>query len=92
MRRALTRSCSGRGEGYLDSLAGLVFFLLCGRVFQQKTYDRLAFDRDYKCFFPLSVTRVTGGRRGERRHLQSARGRSAAAAPRGTDSGGRAGC
>jgi Cu+-exporting ATPase len=49
----------GRGNGYLDSLAGLVFFLLCGRVFQQKTYDRMAFDRDFKCFFPLSVTRVT---------------------------------
>jgi len=50
---------SGRGGGYLDSLSGLVFFLLCGRVFQQKTYDRMAFDRDYKCFFPLSVTRST---------------------------------
>ena len=48
---------SGRGEGYLDSLSGLVFFLLCGRVFQQKTYDRLVFDRDYKCFFPLAATR-----------------------------------
>jgi Cu+-exporting ATPase len=47
----------GRGEGYFDSLAGLLFFLLCGRLFQQKTYDRLAFDRDYKSFFPLSVTR-----------------------------------
>jgi len=49
----------GRGPGYLDSLAGLVFFLLCGRVFQQKTHDRMAFDRDFKCFFPLSVTRKT---------------------------------
>jgi len=49
----------GRGPGYLDSLAGLVFFLLCGRVFQQKTHDRLVFDRDFKCFFPLSVTRKT---------------------------------
>jgi Cu+-exporting ATPase len=48
---------SGRGEGYFDSLAGLLFFLLCGKVFQQKTYDRLVFDRDYKSFFPLSVTR-----------------------------------
>ena len=46
-----------RGEGYLDSLAGLIFFLLCGRVFQQKTHERIAFDRDYKCFFPLSVIR-----------------------------------
>ncbi len=48
---------SGTGEGYFDSLAGLLFFLLSGRVFQQKTYDRLAFDRDYKSFFPLSVVR-----------------------------------
>jgi P-type Cu+ transporter len=51
----------GHGPGYLDSLAGLVFFLLCGRLFQQKTYDRMAFDRDFKCFFPLSVTRKTAG-------------------------------
>jgi Cu+-exporting ATPase len=50
---------SGRGEGYLDSLAGLVFFLLCGRAFQQKTHDRLAFDLDYRSFFPLSVMRRT---------------------------------
>jgi len=50
---------SGTGVGYLDSLAGLVFFLLCGRVFQQKTQDRLIFDRDYKSFFPLSVVRKT---------------------------------
>jgi Cu+-exporting ATPase len=48
---------SGRSEGYFDSLCGLIFFLLCGRLFQQKTYDRLAFDRDYKSFFPLAVTR-----------------------------------
>jgi len=48
---------SGRGEGYFDSLAGLLFFLLCGKLFQQKTYDRLAFDLDYKSFFPLAVTR-----------------------------------
>ena len=48
---------TGRGEGYFDSLAGLLFFLLSGKLFQQKTYDRLAFDRDYKSFFPLSVAR-----------------------------------
>jgi Cu+-exporting ATPase len=51
---------SGRGPGYLDSLTGLVFFLLCGRAFQHKTHERLAFDRDYKCFFPLSVRRRKG--------------------------------
>jgi Cu+-exporting ATPase len=47
----------GKGDGYFDSLCGLIFFLLCGRLFQQKTFDRLAFDRDYKSFFPISVTR-----------------------------------
>ncbi len=46
-----------RGPGYCDSLCGLIFFLLCGRLFQKKTYDRIAFDRDYKGFFPLSVVR-----------------------------------
>ena len=47
-----------RGPGYCDSLCGLIFFLLCGRLFQKKTYDRLTFDRDYKGFFPLSVVRI----------------------------------
>jgi Cu+-exporting ATPase len=50
---------SGRGAGYLDSLAGLIFFLLCGRAFQQRTHDRLGFDRDYRGFFPLAVLRRT---------------------------------
>lgn len=52
---------TGRGDGYFDSLNGLIFFLLCGRLFQQTTYDRLAFDRDYKSFFPLSVARMSDG-------------------------------
>lgn len=42
--------------GYFDSLAGLVFFLLIGKVFQSKTYDRLNFDRKYTSYFPLAVT------------------------------------
>jgi Cu+-exporting ATPase len=44
------------GAGYLDSLSGLVFFLLLGKLFQSKTYDALNFDRNYKSYFPLSVT------------------------------------
>jgi Cu+-exporting ATPase len=43
------------GPGYLDSFAGLVFFLLIGRWFQSKTYESLAFDRDFKSYFPLAV-------------------------------------
>ena len=50
----------GRGAGYFDSLCGLIFFLLCGKLFQQKTFDRLSFERDYKSFFPLAITRLLG--------------------------------
>lgn len=41
-------------NGYFDSLAGLVFFLLIGKWFQDKTYNALSFDRDFKSFFPLA--------------------------------------
>lgn len=47
------------GSGYFDSLSGLVFFLLIGRYFQQKTYGYLSFERDYKSYFPIAVTRLT---------------------------------
>ncbi|MBL7870484.1 MAG: heavy metal translocating P-type ATPase metal-binding domain-containing protein [Cyclobacteriaceae bacterium] len=43
------------GPGYMDSFTGLVFFLLIGRWFQDKTYQGLAFDRDFKSYFPLAV-------------------------------------
>ncbi|WP_194778482.1 heavy metal translocating P-type ATPase [Pararhodonellum marinum] len=48
-------------EGYMDTLGGLVFFLLIGKIYQQKTYDTLSFDRDYKAYFPLSVTKILKG-------------------------------
>lgn len=44
------------GPGYFDSMTGLVFFLLIGKILQEKTYDALNFERDYKSYFPLSVT------------------------------------
>lgn len=46
------------GTGFFDSLTGLVFFLLMGRFFQQKTYSYLSFERDYKSYFPIAVTRT----------------------------------
>ena len=49
------------GAGFLDSLAGLVFFLLIGRWFQQKTYHHISFERDYKSYFPIAATLKTGG-------------------------------
>lgn len=44
------------GTGFFDSLSGLVFFLLLGKFFQQKTYAFLSFERDYKSYFPIAVT------------------------------------
>lgn len=46
------------GTGFFDSLTGLLFFLLLGKFFQQKTYSYLSFERDYKSYFPLAVTRL----------------------------------
>jgi Cu+-exporting ATPase len=51
---------SGSGTGYMDSLTGLVFFLLIGKWYQNKTYQALSFERDYKSYFPVAVTRING--------------------------------
>ena len=49
------------GPGFLDSFTGLVFFMLIGKYVQQSTYEALAFDRDYKAYFPMSVTVLEKG-------------------------------
>ncbi|RYY69383.1 MAG: HAD family hydrolase [Chitinophagaceae bacterium] len=54
--RSYVEIISGSGVGYLDSGTGIIFFMLIGRWFQSKTYDALAFDRQYKSYFPLGIT------------------------------------
>ncbi len=49
------------GAGYSDSLSGFLFFLLIGRWYQSKTYQSLSFDRDYKSYFPVAVTKIVDG-------------------------------
>lgn len=56
------------GSGFFDSLTGLVFFLLLGKFFQQKTYAYLSFERDYKSYFPIAVTRLK--QNGEEENIQ----------------------
>jgi P-type Cu+ transporter len=46
------------GPGFLDSMSGIVFFMLIGRFFQDKTYQSLTFDRDYTSYFPIGITRL----------------------------------
>lgn len=52
---------SETGAGYMDSLSGLIFFLLIGRWYQERTYRNISFNRDYKSYFPLGVTRLDEG-------------------------------
>lgn len=47
---------SGTGGGYFDSMSGIVFFMLAGRILQDKTYRQLSFDRDYTSYFPIAVS------------------------------------
>jgi len=50
------------GSGFFDSLTGLIFFLLIGKYFQQKTYNFLSFERDYKSYFPIAVTIISNSK------------------------------
>jgi Cu+-exporting ATPase len=59
--RSTTEIIFDLGSGFFDSLTGLVFFLLLGKFFQQKTYDFLSFERDYKSYFPIAVTKISDG-------------------------------
>ena len=54
--RSLYEMFIGGGVGYLDSMTALVFLLLTGKVFQNKTYDAMNFERNYKSYFPIAVT------------------------------------
>jgi len=56
------------GQGFFDSMTGLVFFMLLGKLFQQKTYDFLSFERDYKSYFPIAVTKFLAN--GEEESIQ----------------------
>ncbi len=49
------------GNGYFDSLGGIVFFMLVGRWLQDRTYQAVSFDRDFKSFFPIAVNILKEG-------------------------------
>lgn len=59
--RSVYEVASGTGGGYFDSMTGIVFFMLMGRVLQDKTYQQLSFDRDFTSYFPLAVTVLKNG-------------------------------
>ncbi len=57
--RSVYEIASGAGSGYLDSMSGIIFFMLVGRVVQERTYKFISFNRDYKSYFPIAVNVVT---------------------------------
>jgi Cu+-exporting ATPase len=54
--RSLIEILSNTGAGYLDSMSGIVFFMLVGRYVQTRTYKNISFERDFKSYFPLGIT------------------------------------
>jgi Cu+-exporting ATPase len=49
------------GPGFVDTLCGLVFFLLIGKWMQERTFHHISFERDYRSYFPVAVTTITDG-------------------------------
>lgn len=56
--RSIYEILSNTGAGFVDTLCGLVFFLLIGKWVQQRTYHHLSFERDYRSYFPVAVTLI----------------------------------
>jgi P-type Cu+ transporter len=60
--RSVVEVVTATGGGYFDSMAGIVFFMLIGRVLQDKTQQSLTFDRDYTSYFPIAVNKLVNGK------------------------------
>lgn len=59
--RSLYEVIFNTGAGYFDSFIGLIFFLLIGKWFQNQTYSAINFERDYKSYFPIAVSKIVDG-------------------------------
>lgn len=57
--RSVYEIATNTGSGYLDSMSGIVFFMLVGRIVQERTYKSISFHRDYKSYFPIAVNVLT---------------------------------
>lgn len=60
--RSLYEVFTNTGGGYFDSMSGIVFFMLIGRILQDRTQQSLTFDRDYTSYFPVAVHKKVEGK------------------------------
>ena len=58
--RSVTDIVTNSGGGYLDSMSGIVFLMLVGRILQNRTQEALTFDRDYTSYFPVAAHLIGG--------------------------------
>lgn len=59
--RSVYEILGNTGTGYLDSMSGIVFFMLVGRWFQERTQKSISFDRDYRSYFPMGALVLNNG-------------------------------
>ena len=59
--RSIVDIVGNTGSGYLDSMTGIVFLMLVGRILQNRTQQALTFDRDYTSYFPVAAHKLEGG-------------------------------
>ena len=48
--------------GFLDSMSGIVFFMLLGRFFQNRSYHYLTFQRNFSSYLPIAVNKLINGK------------------------------
>ncbi len=60
--RSIYEIITQTGPGYFDSMAGIVFFMLIGRILQDRTQQSLTFDRDYTSYFPIAIHKIIDGK------------------------------
>lgn len=61
--RSLYEVFTQTGNGFFDSMSGIVFFMLLARTIQNRSYSTLKFNRDYQSYFPIAVSRWKDGKK-----------------------------
>ncbi|WP_185872409.1 heavy metal translocating P-type ATPase [Blattabacterium cuenoti] len=62
------------GSGYFDSISSFSLFLLISRIFQIHTHNKIiSFNKNYKSFYPILITKINKNKKEEKILLSSLR-------------------
>ena len=56
--RSIYELSFGISQGYFDSMSGIVFFMLVGRVLQDRLYQPVSFNKQLDEFIPVSISKI----------------------------------